>query len=84
MAHDTVFSYKGKPADPRKVSRDLNVEAVVTGQVLQRANTLIVRVNLMKADGSELWGNRQTAIFRTSFRYNPIFPGKFPTTCGSG
>lgn len=58
MAHDTVFSYKGKPSDPRKVSRDLNVEAIVTGQVLQRANTLIVRVNLMKADGSELWGNQ--------------------------
>ena len=27
MAHDTVFSYKGKMIDPRKVGRELNVES---------------------------------------------------------
>lgn len=59
MAHDTVFSYKGQHIDPRKVGHDLNVEAVVTGQVIQQGNTLVIRANLIKvADGSELWGDQ--------------------------
>jgi serine/threonine protein kinase/tetratricopeptide (TPR) repeat protein len=59
MAHDTVFSYKGQRIDPRKVGHDLNVEAVVTGQVIQQGNTLVIRANLIKvADGSELWGDQ--------------------------
>lgn len=58
MAHDTVFSYKGQRIDPRKVGHDLNVEAVVTGKVLQQGNTLVIRANLIKvADGTEMWGN---------------------------
>lgn len=59
MAHDTVFSYKGKRVDPRQVGRDLNVEAVVTGKVIQHENTLIIYANLVKvSDGSELWGDQ--------------------------
>lgn len=57
MAHDTVFSYKGKQVDPRQVGHDLNVEAVVTGKVIQQGKTLVIRANLISvADGSELWG----------------------------
>jgi eukaryotic-like serine/threonine-protein kinase len=59
MAHDTVFSYKGRHLDPRKVGRDLNVEAIVTGKVAERGNTLTVEADLVNvADGSELWGAR--------------------------
>ena len=59
MAHDTVFSYKGRRLDPRKVGRDLNVEAIVTGKVAERGNTLTVEADLVNvADGSELWGAR--------------------------
>jgi serine/threonine protein kinase/tetratricopeptide (TPR) repeat protein len=57
MARDTVFSYKSRPVDPRKAGRDLKVEAVVTGRVSERADTLIVEADLVRvADGSELWG----------------------------
>jgi eukaryotic-like serine/threonine-protein kinase len=57
MAHDTVFSYKGKSIDPRKVGNDLKVEAVLTGRVTQHGNTLTIYTNLLKvADGTELWG----------------------------
>jgi serine/threonine protein kinase/Tfp pilus assembly protein PilF len=59
MARDTVFSYKGQRVDPRKAGRDLGVEAVVTGRVTERADTLIVETDLVRvADGSELWGER--------------------------
>jgi eukaryotic-like serine/threonine-protein kinase len=59
MAHDTVFSYKGKTIDPRKVGRELNVESILTGRVTQHGNTITIYANLVKAeDGSELWGEQ--------------------------
>jgi len=59
MAHDTVFSYKGKTIDPRKVGRELNVESILTGRVTQLGNTITIYANLVKVeDGSELWGEQ--------------------------
>jgi serine/threonine protein kinase/TolB-like protein/Tfp pilus assembly protein PilF len=59
MARDTVFTYKGRRVDPRKAGRDLNVAAIVTGRVTERAGTLIVEADLVRvADGSELWGGQ--------------------------
>jgi len=59
MARDTVFTYKGQQVDPRKAGHDLKVDAVVTGRVTERANTLIVEADLVRAaDGAELWGER--------------------------
>src|SRR6267154_2207516 len=63
VARSTVFRYKGKTADPQKAGSELNVRAVVSGRLLQRGSTLIVRAELMDvATGSQLWGgqyNRQ-------------------------
>jgi TolB-like protein/Tfp pilus assembly protein PilF len=63
VARSTVFRYKGKEADPQKAGSDLHVRAVVSGRLLQRGSTLIVRVELMDvATGAQLWGgqyNRQ-------------------------
>ena len=59
MARGTVFSYKGQQVDPRKAGRDLNVDAVVSGRVIERGDTLVVEVDLIKvADGSEVWGEQ--------------------------
>lgn len=59
MAHDTVFSYKGKTIDPRKVGRELNVESILTGRVTQLGNKITIYANLVKVeDGSELWGEQ--------------------------
>ncbi|MCI0618176.1 protein kinase, partial [bacterium] len=59
MARGTVFTYKGKEVDPRKVGRDLNVDAVVTGSVNQQENTLIIRADLVQvSDGTQLWGQQ--------------------------
>ena len=62
-ARSTVFRYKGKDADPRKVGSDLHVRAVVSGRLLKRGSSLIIQAELMDvATGSQLWGgqyNRQ-------------------------
>jgi serine/threonine protein kinase/Tfp pilus assembly protein PilF len=59
MARGTVFTYKGKEVDPRKVGRDLNVDAVVTGSINQQENTLIIRADLVQvSDGTQIWGQQ--------------------------
>ena len=65
MARSTVFQYKGKEVDPRKVGHDLGVGAVVMGRLLQEGDNLTIRTELVNAsDGTELWGqqyNRKVA-----------------------
>ena len=39
MARSTVFQYKGKEVDPRKVGHDLGVRAVLMGRLIQQATT---------------------------------------------
>ncbi len=57
LARDTVFTYKGKQLDPRKVARDLKVDAVVTGQNERHGDLIIVRTHLINGlDGSQIWG----------------------------
>jgi len=59
MASSTVFTYKGKGAHPRQVGKDLQVDAVVTGNISQRGESLIIRANLVSvADGTQIWGDQ--------------------------
>jgi TolB-like protein/Flp pilus assembly protein TadD len=61
MARATMFRYKGKDVDPQIVGRDLQVDAVLTGRVLQQNNTLVIQADLMNvSDGSQLWGEHYT------------------------
>jgi eukaryotic-like serine/threonine-protein kinase len=65
MARSTVFQYKGKEVDPRKVGHDLGVGSVVMGRLLQQGDDLTIRTELVNvSDGTELWGqqyNRKVA-----------------------
>jgi len=65
MARSTVFQYKGKEVDPRKVGHDLGVGAVVIGRLLQHGDNLTIQTSLVNvSDGRELWGqqyNRKVA-----------------------
>lgn len=59
LARSTMFSFKGKEANPQEVGRQLGVETVLTGRVIQRGNSLTVQTDLVNvADGSQLWGER--------------------------
>lgn len=55
----TAFRYKGKTAaDPRQVGRDLNVDAVLTGAVKKRDETLSIETELVDtAQGFRVWGD---------------------------
>jgi TolB-like protein/Tfp pilus assembly protein PilF/predicted Ser/Thr protein kinase len=58
-ARSAVFRYKGKEPDPQKAGKDLRVRAVLSGRLLQRGDTLIVRAELIDvAKGSQLWGGQ--------------------------
>src|SRR5262249_54923776 len=46
MARDTVFTYKGREVDPRRVGDDLKVRAVVTGRVRRQGERLFIRAEL--------------------------------------
>ncbi len=57
-ARSTAFRYKGRDVDPQKSGRDLNVRAVVSGNVSRRGDTLVIQADLMDVgNGSQLWGN---------------------------
>ena len=57
MAWSTVSRYKGREVDPRELGRDLGVDAVLTGRVVQTGERLVIKTELVNAmDGSHLWG----------------------------
>jgi TolB-like protein/Tfp pilus assembly protein PilF len=59
MSRSSVFRYKGRDADPTSVAKDLKVDAVITGRVLQRGDQLVVSAELVDARSSRnLWGER--------------------------
>jgi serine/threonine protein kinase/tetratricopeptide (TPR) repeat protein len=65
-ARSSVFRYKdrridGKEIDPRKIGQDLHVTAVLSGRLLRRGDTLIVRAELTDVSNSwHLWGGQFT------------------------
>ncbi len=57
MARGTVFTYKNKDVDPRQVGKELGVDGVVTGKLLQEGDSIVVTVDLVDArDGRQIWG----------------------------
>jgi TolB-like protein len=59
VARSTAFRYRGKDIDLQKAGKDLHVRVVVSGRLLQRGNTLIVRAELMDVEtGAQLWGGQ--------------------------
>ncbi|HYM61418.1 MAG TPA: protein kinase [Thermoanaerobaculia bacterium] len=59
IARSTVFRYKGKNADPLRVGHELKVRGVVTGQLIQRGDTLVIRAALTDVKkGTQIWGEQ--------------------------
>ena len=58
-ARSSVFRYKGKEIDPKKVASELGVQAILTGRVMKRGDQLTLSVELI--DGlteNTIWGNK--------------------------
>ena len=59
LASGTVFRFKGENIDPRKVGKELGVDAVVTGTIDQQGDMLVIQADLVNAsDGAQVWGER--------------------------
>ncbi len=57
IARSSVFRYKGKEIDPVVVARELGVRAVFTGRITERADRLVISVELVDALlNKQLWG----------------------------
>ena len=59
MSRGLVFRYKGREADPQAVGRELKVQAVLLGRLVQRGESLSISAELVDArDGRHLWGEQ--------------------------
>ena len=59
MSRASVFHYKGKDVDPQSIARDLKVEAVVTGRIVQHGDQLVISSELIDArNNRNLWGDQ--------------------------
>ena len=59
MSRSSVFHYKGRDVDPQAVARDLKVEGVVTGRIVQRGDKVIISAELIDArTNHNLWGDQ--------------------------
>lgn len=61
MARSTVFRYKGREIDARKIGKELGVRAVLVGTVRQSGSSLVFDVEMIDSeDGAHLWGAKYT------------------------
>ena len=55
-ARGSVFRYKGKDVPPQQVGKELNVQAILNGRVVQRGNDLTLHIELVDVDTeTALW-----------------------------
>ncbi len=56
-ACSTVISYKGREIDPQEVGRELAVDSVLLGRLVQFGENLVIRMELVDVkNGWQLWG----------------------------
>lgn len=55
----TVFRYKGNETDPITIGRELAVDAVLSGRIVQRGDNLTISVGLVDvSNNKQLWGEQ--------------------------
>ena len=56
-----AFRYKGASLDLQDVGRDLNVQAILTGRVVLRGDTLVIKMELVHVEkDAQVWGQQYT------------------------
>ena len=59
MSRNSVFRYKGKAVDAQDIGRTLKVQAVLTGRLVQRGDSLSISTELVDVrDNRQLWGEQ--------------------------
>jgi len=55
------FRYKGAEVDLQRAARELNVQAILSGKVLLRGDTLVVKMGLVDVErDAQVWGQQYT------------------------
>jgi len=55
----SVFHYKGHEIDPQAVARELKVQGVITGRIVQRGDQLVISAELVDARSNRnVWGDQ--------------------------
>jgi eukaryotic-like serine/threonine-protein kinase len=58
-SRNSVFRYKGKDVDVQKLGKELTVDALLTGRVVQRSDSIQVSAELTNVqDNTEIWGEQ--------------------------
>ncbi|MFS8084287.1 MAG: tetratricopeptide repeat protein [Acidobacteriota bacterium] len=58
-ARSSVFRYKGKETDAQTIGKELNVQAILNGRVVQRGEDLVVYLELVNTQtGNRIWGDQ--------------------------
>jgi serine/threonine protein kinase len=58
-SRNSVFRYKGKDVDVQKVGKELTVDALLTGRLVQRGDSIQVSADLTNVqDNTEIWGGQ--------------------------
>src|SRR5215471_2083358 len=58
-ARSLVYRYKNKDVDPRTIGKDLSVQALLNGRVVQRGDDLRLYLELVNAQtGDRIWGDQ--------------------------
>ncbi|MEP6946063.1 MAG: winged helix-turn-helix domain-containing protein [Acidobacteriota bacterium] len=58
-SRSAVFNYRGKMSDLGKVAAELGVDAIITGDIKQFGDQVIININLVDASGrSVIWGKQ--------------------------
>jgi len=58
-SRNSVFRYKGKEVDVEKAGKELTVDALLTGRVVQHGDTIQVSADLTNVqDNTEIWGGQ--------------------------
>jgi TolB-like protein/Tfp pilus assembly protein PilF len=53
----SVFRYKGKDTEPKQIAAELGVEAVLSGRLLKRGESVTLSLDLVDAStGNQIWG----------------------------
>ena len=59
QARSSVFRYKGKDTDAKTIGKELNVQAVLNGRVVQHGDDLVLYMELVDAQtGKHIWGDQ--------------------------
>jgi len=63
-----AFHYKGTAVDVQQAGRELQVQAILTGRLLIRGDTLVVKMDLIDVErDAQLWGQQYTKKFSDIF-----------------